>query len=97
MPKGYWIAHVEVDDPDTYVNYVEGAKPALAEFGARFLARGGQFAEVEGALGRSRHVVIEFPSYQAALDCYHSDTYQAARAHRTPVSTATITLIEGIS
>lgn len=96
MAKGYWIAHVEVDDPETYVNYVEGAKPAFAEFGATFLARGGQYAEVEGALGRSRHVVIEFPSYQAALDCYHSDTYQAARAHRAPVSTATITLIEGM-
>ena len=96
MPKGYWIAHVEVDDPDTYVNYVEGAKPAFEEFGATFLARGGQFAEVEGALGRSRHVVIEFLSYQAALDCYHSDTYQAARAHRMPVSTATVTLIEGV-
>ena len=55
MPKGYWIAHVEVDDPDTYVNYVEGAKPAFEEFGATFLARGGQYMEVEGALGRSRH------------------------------------------
>ena len=61
----------------------------------RFLVRGGPFEAVEGQ-SRSRNVVIEFPSYQAALDCYHSETYQAARAHRTPVSTATITLIEGI-
>ncbi|MEM9060951.1 MAG: DUF1330 domain-containing protein [Pseudomonadota bacterium] len=96
MPKGYWIAHVEVDDPDTYVNYVNGAKAAFEQYGARFLARGGQYTEVEGAQGRSRHVVIEFASYQDALDCYNSDTYQAARAHREPVSTATITLIEGM-
>ncbi|MEL7467131.1 MAG: DUF1330 domain-containing protein [Pseudomonadota bacterium] len=96
MPKGYWIAHVEVDDPDTYVNYVNGAKAAFEKYGARFLARGGKYAEVEGALGRSRHVVIEFDSYDDALNCYHSDAYQAAKAHREPVSVATITLIEGL-
>lgn len=96
MPKGYWIAHVEVIDPDQYVHYVEGAKPAFQKYGATFLARGGDNAEVEGPLGRSRHVVIEFPSYQAAQDCYNSPEYQAAREHRLPAGTASITLIEGI-
>ncbi|MGD1926661.1 MAG: DUF1330 domain-containing protein [Paracoccaceae bacterium] len=96
MPKGYWIAHVKVDNPDTYVNYVNGAKAAFEKYGARFLARGGTYSEVEGALGRSRHVVIEFDSYDDALNCYHSDAYQAAKAHREPVSVATITLIEGL-
>ena len=95
MPKGYWIAHVEVSDPDQYVHYVEGAKPAFDRYRAKFLARGGKNEEVEGAMGRSRHVVIEFPSYQDAFDCYHSEEYQAARAHRLPAGTATITLVEG--
>jgi|SRR6056297_912203 len=96
MPKGYWIAHVEVDDPDAYTAYVEGAKPAFAEHGARFLARGGAHEEMEGAMGRSRHVLAEFPSMQAALDCWRSDTYQAARAHRLPVSRASIVITEGV-
>jgi uncharacterized protein (DUF1330 family) len=96
MAKGYWVAHVEVTDPDQYVHYVEGAKAAFERFGARFLARGGENTEVEGALGRSRHVVIEFPSYQAAQDCFHSEEYQAAREHRLPAGTASITLIEGL-
>ena len=95
MAKGYWIAHVEVSDPDQYVHYVEGAKPAFERFGARFLARGGKNEEVEGAMGRSRHVVIEFSSYQDALDCFNSPEYQAAREHRLPAGTATITLVEG--
>jgi len=95
MAKGYWIAHVEVTDPDQYVHYVEGAKAAFVKYGASFLARGGRSEEVEGALGRSRHVVIEFPSYQAALDCYNSPEYQAARAHRVDAGIATITLVEG--
>ncbi|GMG82891.1 DUF1330 domain-containing protein [Paralimibaculum aggregatum] len=96
MPKGYWIAHVEVDDPAPYPLYVEGAKAAFERHGARFLARGGAHTEIEGPMGRSRHVVIEFPSYQAAVDCWNSPEYQAARAHRLPVSTATIVLVEGL-
>lgn len=97
MPKGYWIAHVEVTDPDQYGHYVEGAKAAFTQYGARLLARGGAHDEVEGAQGRSRHVVIEFPSYQAALDCYNSPEYQAAKAHRLPAGTATIVLTEGMA
>ena len=96
MPKGYWIAHVEVTDPDQYVHYVDGAKAAFEKYGATFLARGGEAEEVEGALGRSRHVVIEFPSLQAARDCYYSSEYQAAREHRLPAGTASVTLIEGL-
>lgn len=96
MPKGYWIAHVEVTDPDQYVHYVDGAKAAFEKYGAVFLARGGENVEVEGAIGRSRHVVIEFPSYQAAQDCYNSPEYQAAKAHRLPAGVASITLMEGL-
>lgn len=96
MPKAYWVAHVEIADPDPYPLYVEGARAAFERFGARFLARGGATTEMEGAQGRSRHVVIEFPSYQAALDCWNSEAYQAARAHRLPVSEATIVITEGL-
>ncbi|MEM7189873.1 MAG: DUF1330 domain-containing protein [Pseudomonadota bacterium] len=96
MPKGYWIAHVEVTDPDQYVYYVEGAKSAFEKYEATFLARGGAHTEVENPMGRSRHVVVEFPSYQHALDCYNSPEYQVAKSHRLPAGIATITLMEGL-
>lgn len=96
MPKGYWIAHVEVSDPEQYKHYVAATPAAFEKYGARFLARGGAHTEVEGAQGRSRHVVIEFPSYRDALDCFNSPEYQAARAHRLPAGTATIVIVEGI-
>ena len=95
MPKGYWIAHVEVSDPEQYKLYVEATPAAFTKYGARFLARGGAHTEVEGGQGRSRHVVIEFPSYRAALDCFNSPEYQAARAHRLPAGIATIVITEG--
>jgi len=95
MAKGYWIAHVHVTDPEEYKKYVSGARAAFEAHGATFLARGGENAEVEGALGRERHVVIEFPSYQAALECYNSAEYQAARNFRAEAGVATIVLVEG--
>ena len=42
-----------------------------------------------------RTAVIEFPSYQAALDCYNDPAYQDAKAIRDPVSSGDILIIEG--
>ena len=94
MAKGYWIARVDVNDPEAYKNYVAANQAAFARFGARYLIRGGHFHAVEGE-ARSRNVVIEFPDYQAAWDCYQSPEYQAAMAHRIGAGVAEIVIIEG--
>ena len=57
------------------------AKP-FGMYGARFLVRGGRQEVLEGK-ARSRTVVLEFPSYEAAVACYRSPEYQAAKAVRT--------------
>ena len=81
MPKGYWIAHVDVRDPEGYKGYVAAAKIAFDKFGAKVLARGGAYEAPEGN-GRARNVVIEFATFEAAKACYHSPEYRAARAIR---------------
>lgn len=95
MPKGYWIARIDVSDPETYKRYVAGAVPAFEKYGAKFLARGGATFPMEGT-NRARNVVIEFPSAQAAQDCWNSPEYQAAREHRLPVSAGEIVIVEGL-
>lgn len=94
MPKGYWIGRVDVEDLDQYMKYVAANAAPFAKFGARFLVRGGAFECREGT-ARSRNVVIEFPSYEAARACYDSPEYQAAKALRDPVSTGDIVIIQG--
>lgn len=94
MTKAYWVAHVDVRDAERYKDYVATAKPAFERFGARFLVRGGAFEAMEGE-GRNRNVVIEFPSYQAARDCYDSPEYQEAKAIRQTVADAQMIIIEG--
>lgn len=94
MVKGYWIGRVDVADDEAYRAYVQANAAPFARFGARFLIRGGAFEAPEGR-ARARNVVIEFPTYQAALDCYHSPEYQAAKALRDPVSTGDLVIVEG--
>ncbi|MEX0316924.1 MAG: DUF1330 domain-containing protein [Ruegeria sp.] len=94
MAKGYWVAHVDVDDMDAYKNYIVANGAAFAEYGARFLVRGGE-RELREGTARARTVVIEFPSYEDALACYDSDVYQAAKALRDPVSTGDLVIMRG--
>jgi uncharacterized protein (DUF1330 family) len=93
-PKGYWIARVDVHDPQQYQAYVQANAQAFAAYGARFLVRSGPFENPEGG-SRSRNVVIEFPSYQAAVECWHSPSYQAAIALRRDVSVIDLVIIAG--
>lgn len=94
MAKGYWIARVDIADAEVYKSYVAANAAPIARFGGRFLVRAGRFENPEGA-SRSRNVVLEFPSYQAALDCWHSPDYQAAVKLRLPVSTVDMVVVEG--
>jgi uncharacterized protein (DUF1330 family) len=94
MANGYWIVRIDVSDPERYKAYVAANAEPLKKYGARFVVRAGRFENPEGA-SRSRNVVIEFPSYQAALDCWHSPEYQRAIALRQPVSSADLVIIEG--
>ena len=94
MAKGYWVGRVDVSDTVAYKQYVTANAVAFAKYGARFLVRGGQFEAVEGG-ARSRNVVIEFPSYQTALDCYRSPEYAEAMALRQGASISDLLIIEG--
>jgi len=93
--KGYWMGMVEVTDPDNYPRYVAANAAAFEKYGAKFLVRGGQSEVFEGPAA-SRLVVIEFDSYQQALDCYHSPEYQAALKLRQQYSNAHFAIVEGV-
>ena len=95
MPKGYWIAHVTVTDPDQYKLYAGATPETFKKYGATVLARAGSYQQMEGE-GRPRNVVIEFPSLQAAIDCYNSPEYQKAKALRSGAGVAEIVLVEGV-
>jgi uncharacterized protein (DUF1330 family) len=94
MAKGYWVGRVDVNSDEGYKPYAAANPPIFRKFGGRYVVRGGKFESKEGT-ARSRNVVIEFPSYQAALDCYNSPEYQANIKIRQTAAVADIIVIEG--
>jgi uncharacterized protein (DUF1330 family) len=94
MAKGYWIARVDVTNPEGYKEYIAANAAVFQKYAARFLVRGGQFEAPEGK-PRSRNVVLEFKDYDTAVACYHSPEYAAAKQLREPHSEADFIIIEG--
>ena len=94
MPKAYWIAHVDIADPEGYKAYVAANAAPFRKYGARFLVRGGEATPLEGE-HRARHVVIEFKDAETARACFESPEYQHALSLRRPVSTADLVIVEG--
>jgi len=94
MARGYWIAQVDVTDPERYREYTSAIGAVLAGFGGRFLVRGGQGEAVEGA-ARRRQVVIEFDSYERAVACYRSSEYQAIIPLRRGAADIDLVVVEG--
>ena len=66
---------------DGYKHYVAALPDIFANSAAVYVMRGGRTEVVEGK-SRSRIVVIEFPSYEAAMACYRSPEYAKAIALR---------------
>lgn len=93
--KAYWIAHVDVTEPEQYQQYTQRAPAAFAAFGGKLLARGGRSEAMEGRPTPQRTVVIEFESYEQALACYRSAQYQEACTHRQGVAEAEVIIVEG--
>jgi uncharacterized protein (DUF1330 family) len=92
--KGYWLYQVDVSDPEGYKTYIAANQASISKFGARYLVRGGTQEVTEGS-ARARIVVLEFPSYDAALAGYRSSEYQAAKKLRDGKGTVDLVVVEG--
>jgi len=94
MPKGYWVAFVDVSDPEGYKAYIAENAKAFRKYGGRFLTRGGPYEAPEGK-PKSRTVVVEFLTYTAALECYHSPEYAKEMTLRQGRSVMDLAIVEG--
>lgn len=95
MPKGYWVVNMTITDPEAYKAYQAFVRPYLETRQGRFLVRGGSAEVVEGQV-QPRVIVIEFPSYAAALEAYHSAEYEAGKQLRFGASTGNFAIVEGL-
>jgi uncharacterized protein (DUF1330 family) len=95
MPKGYWIARVDIHDIENYKReYMDHNGPVFAKYGAKFLVRSGQHEVAEGN-ARGRNIILEFPDYATALACFKSPEYKKLIEARQRYGEADILIIEG--
>lgn len=92
--KGYWVVTATISDPQAFGAYTAAAGPVMGRAGARVLAGPQQFEVVEGS-SRGAPFIAEFPSYQAALDCYRSPEYQQAIALREGAARFDVVVVQG--
>ena len=76
MPA-YLSAIIMVKNPEKLKEYAAKAKPAVEKFSGKYLVRGGKNRTNDG-INSPRTVVIEFPDYNTAIECYDSKEYQEA-------------------
>jgi uncharacterized protein (DUF1330 family) len=95
MPA-YVVADIEVKDPERYAAYMKVGPATVAQYGGRFLARGGTATALEEGWAPKRLVVIAFPDRAAALRWWDSQEYRAARKLREGAAVWKATLVDGL-
>ncbi len=79
---GYVIANVEVLDPAGFEEYRQRVPGTIAQYGGRYLVRGGQTETKEGDRSPQRLIVLEFASLARAREWYESPEYRPLIALR---------------
>ena len=92
----YIILDIEVTDPVNYERYKALAAPTVAQYGGKYIVRGGQAETLEGDWSPSRLVVIQFESAERAKAWINSPEYSQARALRHKYARSKAVVVEGV-
>lgn len=95
--KAYLIVEVDTKNPEMMADYRTKTPGAIAEFGGKFIVRGGACETLEGGWRPPRVVIIEFPSMEQARKFYHSDIYAPLLKQRMAAGSSKAILIEGVA
>ena len=93
--SAYLIYRANVRDAQAYAAYMALTPGVIAEFGGRFLVRGGRTETLEGDSEERRTILVEFPNFEAAQQFYDSDSYISAKVLRADVADVQIVIIDG--
>ena len=95
MPA-YVCVEIEVHDPETYAEYIKVAPPSIAQYGGRYIVRGGRTETLEGDWSPKRFVILEFDSLDAAKAWWSSPEYAGPKAMRQRSAHTKMLLVEGL-
>jgi uncharacterized protein (DUF1330 family) len=96
MPA-YFIAELETTNAAGMEPYRAAVPATIAQYGGRYLARGGATQLLEGGPEPKRIVILEFADTAAAKRWYDSPEYQKILPIRLANSTGRVFIVEGTS
>lgn len=92
----YVISEVEVRDVAAMEAYRTLAAQTIAQYGGRYLARGGAVEVVEGSSSPGTVIIVEFPSMARAREWYGSPDYAEALKLRRTALERRLIFVEGV-
>jgi uncharacterized protein (DUF1330 family) len=93
--SAYVIVDVDIQDPVLYEEYKKLTPASVAEFGGKFVVRGGKTVTMEGDWQPGRIVIAEFPSFDIAEKWWHSENYEKAKKLRQASAHTRMIIVEG--
>jgi len=93
----YVISEVEARDPLAMERYRALAAPSIAQYGGRYLVRGGAAELKEGGPSPKTLVIVAFPSMEKAHEWYASSEYGEALKVRQTALERRLIFVEGVA
>ena len=96
MPA-YFVAEIEITNQAGFEPYRAAVPTTIAQYGGRYLTRGGTAELIEGGPEPKRIVILEFADTAAVKRWYNSPEYQKILPIRLATSTGRAFIVEGVS
>ena len=93
---GYVVAQINMTNKQGFKVYAEQVPETIKQFGGKYVVRAGEYTSMEGKWDYTRNVIIEFPTYEKALEWYNSDLYKPVKELRQKNSDGNIIIIKGV-
>ena len=92
----YVVADTEIIDRALGERYRDLAQKSIAQYGGRYIVRGGAVGPVEGDWQPKLFVIVEFPSMARAREWYRSPEYAEALELRKTALRRRLIFVEGV-
>lgn len=93
----YAVAEVQVTDSEAYKQYAPKASQIVAQYGGKYLVRGGKTESLEGAEPAGRVVILQFPSMADLQKFWNSPEYREVAPIRRKASKSRVFTVEGVA
>ena len=91
----YFVAELEITNMAAMEPYRAAVPATIAQYGGRYLARGGACELIEGGPEPKRVVILEFADAAAVKRWYNSPEYQKILPGRLANATGRAYIVEG--